>query len=138
MSFAGNALRRAQDLARIRFLRFLVVGAMNTVFGYVVFWLALTMLGNDALAALVSTIAGIAFNFRSTGILVFDSRDSSLLARFVATNAAVYAVDVLGLRGLALYGLTPALAQALLTPFLAVLSYILARDFVFDRKRPSP
>lgn len=133
-SSAMKADRRSplRKLLRIRFLRFLAVGALNTVFGYAAFCLALALTGHSLAAVTLSTIAGVLFNFRSTGAIVFGSSDRRRLTRFVAVYALLFAINALALHVLERTGAAPALGQACLIPFLAMLSYALNRDFVFS------
>ena len=54
-----------------KFVRFLLVGVLNTLFGYFSF-ATLIIIGLDyKLAALLATIIGVLFNFQTTGRLVF-------------------------------------------------------------------
>ena len=54
-----------------RFVRFLLVDVINTLFGYFSF-ATLIIIGLDyKLAALLATIQGVLFNFQTTGRLVF-------------------------------------------------------------------
>lgn len=118
-----------------RFLRFLAVGALNAAFGYGVFCAVFAFTGHSLAAVTISTIAGVLFNFRSTGVIVFGSSDSRLLTRFIAVYALLFVVNALALRALEALGAGAIFAQAGLTPLLAVLSYVLNRDFVFAKHK---
>lgn len=114
-----------------KFFRFLIVGLVNTAFGYGLF-AALTWLGlSYPLAIGLSTIAGIAFNFQSTGRLVFDGAPWQRIWRFVSVYALLYCLNVGSLSWLLTKELDIYLANALLIVPLAVLSYLLQRKFVF-------
>ena len=116
-----------------QFLRFLLVGVMNTAFGYGLFAL-LTWLGLAYPMAIgLATLGGIAFNFQSIGRLVFNKgAPLSRMSRFVAVYAAVYAVNIGGVAVLLRVGLTNVyLANALMILPLAMLAYLLQQKFVF-------
>ena len=116
-----------------QFLRFLLVGVMNTAFGYGLFAL-LTWLGLAYPMAIgLATLGGIAFNFQSIGRLVFNKgAPLSRMSRFVAVYAAVYAVNIGGVAVLVRVGLTNVyLANALMILPLAMLAYLLQQKFVF-------
>jgi putative flippase GtrA len=117
---------------RREFLRFLAVGVLNSLFGYGIFATLLLAGMHYSLALLLATVAGVLFNFKTTGILVFGSRDNRLLFRFVATYAVVYAVNVSLLKALLLAGLDPYLAGALLVLPVATLAFVLNRKLVFN------
>lgn len=114
-----------------RFLRFIVVGGVNTAFGYSVFALLILVGAHYAVAALLSTICGVLFNFRTTGRFVFENRDSSLLLRFVGVYAICYVTGVLLLRLSRALGVDILLAAAVLAFPMAVFSYTLNRLLVF-------
>ena len=145
MSAAGDAssaisatLRaRAWRWADQRFVRFLAVGALNTAFGYATFFVTLTMTSRPVLSVFVTTVAGLLFNFRSIGVLVFRAYDPRLLLRFAAVYAGIFAINAMAVRILEHFAIGLLLAQACLAPALAILSYVLNRDLVFSRARRS-
>lgn len=113
------------------FLRFLVVGVLNTAFGYCVF-VAGMLLGLPAPAALAAAyVLGVLFNFLSTGKLVFDRLDARALPRFIGAYMLVYAVNLGVLALLVRAGLHEFIAQAIAIPFMAALSFVIFRSFVF-------
>lgn len=117
---------------RVAVLRFAVVGLLNTGFGYVAF-LACLALGLPVPAALVlSTGAGVAFNFQTSRRLVFRSRDRGLMPRFVAVYALLTGLDWIALRWLEARGVPAWSAQGGLVLPLAALSFAAQRRFVFQ------
>ena len=129
-----------RQLLAMRFVRFLGVGVLNTAIGYALF-AAFVLAGAPMLAAVAaSTALGALFNFGSIGVLVFASKDMTLLPRFLAVYVGQCAVNALLLAGLARLGLGPLLAQLLLLPLLASGTYLTMRHWVFpDRAAlPSP
>jgi putative flippase GtrA len=116
-------------------LRFLSIGALNTVVGYAIFYVTLALTGHSFVALVTAMTFGVLFNFFSTGTLVFNSKDSRLLHRFIGVYGAVFLVNFVCLWALERVGVGSALAQAILTPVLAYLSYRLNRDFVFSDHR---
>ena len=59
-----------------KFIKFLFVGGVNTVFGYSIFALFLFLGMHYAVATLFATILGILFNFKTTGVIVFNNKDN--------------------------------------------------------------
>lgn len=116
---------------RFQLLRFLLVGGLNTAFGYSVFALMTWFGFSPPIAIGASTVLGILFNFQSTGRLVFGQARRSLLWRFVAAYAVVYGLNVMVLKALVLAGLGPYVANALLILPLAIVAYLLQKKFVF-------
>jgi putative flippase GtrA len=116
----------------VQFLRFLAVGALNALFGYACF-ATLVFVGLDyAIAVLVATVAGVLFNFETTGRVVFGNRDKRLVLRFAGVYSLTYIVNVLSLRALIGWGgLNAYLAGGICVLPLAAMSYMLLRRFVF-------
>ena len=123
----------ADRRAWLLFLRFGVVGLLNTAFGYAVF-AALVLVGVWTSAALVAaTTAGVAFNFQTSRRLVFrsDGHGQGRRLRFVAIYGAVLALNWAVLRMLLGFGIPELQAQALLAIPLAAVSFLGQRAFVF-------
>jgi len=129
-SSCGRVFRILLDYPRSRvWLRFGLVGLVNTGFGYTVFAI-LVLAGIWPGVALIGTMAAaVAFNFQTSRRLVFRSNGSVL--RFVAVYIVVLAVNWATLRLLQWYGLTDLEAQAFLTLPVAVASFVGQRHFVF-------
>jgi len=119
------------DRISTRLLKFLLVGALNTIVGYIIFLLVLWVGLHYSIAIAVSSILGTLFNFKSTGILVFQSRGHSQLLRFIMVYGLLYALNVAGMTALLRFGLQAWLAGLLLVLPLALLSYYLNSRYVF-------
>lgn len=117
------------------FVRFLLVGGLNTAFGYGVFALLVLAGVHYAAAALLGTVLGVLFNFRTTGRIVFGSRDDRLLLRFSLVYAITYAVNVAALKAAKSAGVPILLAGAVLTLPVSLLAFSLQRALVFREAR---
>ena len=116
----------------MQFARFLLVGGLNVVFGYGVFAL-LTWWGLPYPVAIgLATLAGIAFNFQSTGRLVFGSARREQAPRFAGVYAVTYGLNLAGVAGLLHLGLNIYLANALTILPVALIAYMLQRRYVFN------
>ena len=82
----------------IRLVRFLVIGAVNTAFSYLIYALLVLIGLHYSLATLISTVLGIIFNFFTTGRIVFRNMDNRRFIRFILVYAFTYLVNVLFLR----------------------------------------
>ena len=112
-----------------RFIRFLLAGGINTLFGYGVFS-GMVLLGVPPhVALIVGTLTGVLFNFLTTSA-VFRSRDLRLLPRFLAIYSGMLALNMLLLELAMRAGLGPLLAQAIVLPIFT-LTFLAMRRFVF-------
>ena len=113
-----------------RFIGFLAVGGLNTLFGYTAY-AAFLMTGLAPEFAVVgSTIAGMLFNFASLGTL-FGSRDRHRFPRYLITYAVLLAANIVLLKGIIAAGIGPFLGQGIAVILLAPLSFLMMRRFVF-------
>jgi len=117
------------------FLRFLAVGGLNTAFGYGLFALFILLGVHYAIAALLSTILGILFNFKTTGTIVFRSHSNALIVKFFAVYGVTYIVGVLVLKAFKALGVHVLVTAAVTLLPMAALSFVLMRAFVFPRVR---
>lgn len=124
-------------LRAFRFLRFLVAGAVNTLFGFAVYTVAILLHAPTWASLLIGTVAGIAFNFLTVGGYVFRQLSARRLPRFIGAYLLVYAVNLALIDWLS--GLVDGkiVAQLVLVGPMALLSYVLMAYFVFPDKSSS-
>ena len=117
-----------------KFVKFLFVGGLNTAFGYFIYSLFLYIGFHYALASLFATILGVLFNFKTTGIFVFQSRDNKLLVSFFMVYAVVYGLNIVCLKVFDLFNINLYMAGLVLLLPMAVVSFILMKRFVFKKE----
>ncbi len=118
-------------MLKTQFTKFLIVGCVNTLFGYSVYALFVLLGIHYAIASFLSTVAGVIFNFKSTGIFVFKNRDNTLLLRFIGVYLIIYLISVSCLKLFALMKMNMLWSGALLILPMAAVSFILNKNFVF-------
>ncbi|WP_442947651.1 GtrA family protein [Nostoc sp.] len=119
-----------------RFIRFLIVGGINTLFGYSIFSLLIILNFRYEIAALISTICGVLFNFKTTGVIVFKNKNNTLIFKFIGVYTIIYLLQVFLLKQLLAYKINLFIAEALILLPLALVSYILNKIFVFPKFKP--
>jgi len=138
---SGRRLRGSVPAgAPAQFIRFLVVGGVNTAISYGIYAGLVFMGWHYAAANLVAVAAGVVVSFTTTGRLVFGHRDNRRFGRYVVAWGGIYvtSVSIIGVM-LRLTG-DPYAAGALAIPPIAVMSYVAQRFFVFrsdERERRS-
>ncbi len=118
----------------LQFARFLGVGVINTAFGYGVFYAVFAITHSTVIAPLVATLAGIVFNFFSTGTFVFQDRRPQLIWRFLLVYAVQVGANIALLNLLSHWRVDPVIGQLVLLPLLAVGSFWGLRQFVFKAR----
>ncbi len=127
-------MRLIRQALEIRFVRFLLTGGLNTVFGYSIYFVLLRVTGHSIVALTLGTIIGVLFNFFSTGRMVFNASDPRLLWRFALVYVATYVYNAVGLIGLESRGVDPAIGALVLLPGAVAITWILNNRFVFHRR----
>ena len=113
------------------FCRFILIGILNTVFGYGVY-ACFVLLGVDYRISLtISTILGILFNFKTTGHIVFKNKNNKLIYKFFGVYLLIYCMNQITLITLVSFGINALLSQAVLLPFIVFGSFSLNKRWVF-------
>ncbi len=109
----------------VRFVRFIAVGVLNTVFGYAAY-AALIGLGLQPQPALALAFAlGVMWNYLTHARLVFDQKGYRRLLPYTGAYGAIYLINAVALQAALAAGLRPLAAQALLVLPMAALAFFL-------------
>ena len=127
-------LARIDVAERRRLARFLVVGVVNTAFGYAVLLAALALVRNLTAALAITTVLGVLFNFVSTGRLVFRSTSPGRLWRFACVYGLIFVYNDVVLHALERVGVAPRFGGLIALPGAVAISYLLNRSFVFGAR----
>ena len=130
----GRVVEFVNKIWSIRFFRFLFVGGINTVFGYLVFSTFILLKIHYSIALLFSTILGVLFNYFTTGRIVFNNSSPKLLIKFFGVYGITYLINLLFLKIFNYYQVDMLIAGAILVLPIAILSYFLNKVFVFRVK----
>ena len=126
-----------RQLLNYQFIRFLLVGGMNTAFSYGLYaglvWLGL----NYVVANLAATVLGILFSFRSHGQLVFRNTDPRRIARFFGNWMLIWLANVLLIGLLMRCGLNAYWAGGIALLPTALASYLVQKFYVFHEIPPA-
>ena len=123
-------------LLRNQFVRFLIVGGVNTAFSYAVY-ACLLYAGLPYVAAnFGALVAGTLFSFRTQGRFVFGNRDGRLIVRFAACWCAIFLVNITLIRLLIALGFNAYWAGALAMIPVTLLSFVMQKFLVFSVSRP--
>ena len=116
----------------LRFIKFLGVGVINTLFGYGIFALFLFLGLHYSLASLLGTILGVLFNFFTTGRIVFNNRNNLLIWKFISVYVVIYLISLLFLSIINYYNGNLYIWGFLLLGPMAVIAFLLNHLFVFN------
>ena len=116
------------------FVRFLLVGLLNTFFGYAIFAAFIFIGFHYTIATLLSTVLGVLFNFKTLGIMVFKNTKGHLITKFIAVYAVIYCLNIAFLKILSSWNFNLYIAGLVLLFPMAVTAYLLNKHFVFHEK----
>lgn len=116
-----------------QWIRFVLVGGVNTAFSYGIFAACIFSGAGYAIASAASMIAGILFSYRTTGGLVFRNAAGGSLLRFTACYAVVYAFSVMLLEQMDSLGINPYVSGIGVAIPAALLSFVLLKMLAFRK-----
>ncbi|MES2626569.1 MAG: GtrA family protein [Pseudomonadota bacterium] len=114
------------------YLRFLIAGGFNTLFGWLCYAAAILMGAQPWLALILATLTGVVFNFITLGGYAFRSLVMSRFPRFVLAYCVIYTTNLISLQALKPWVDNPIWAQLIITLPLALLSYVIMSKMVFN------
>lgn len=124
-------LRTINTLHKNKLIRFFLVSGINTAFGYGLFAILISVGITYQVALLVSTIAGILFNFKTIGGLVFKNHNNILIFKFFTVYCITYLCNLGGLALFNSFEINIYLGAALLLIPIGLLTFMLNKLFVF-------
>jgi putative flippase GtrA len=113
--------------------KYLLIGGVNTAFGYSVFAILLFFGLHYSLAVLVGTILGVLFNFQSYGRLVFQDYSWNLLSRFVFVYTIIYFANITLLLIFDLVVSNLYISGLMVLPIIAYLGYFFNKRYVWKK-----
>jgi putative flippase GtrA len=116
-----------------QFSIFLLVGALNTIFGYSVYAIFLFIGLHYASAAFLATCIGVLFNFKTTGRIVFQNTKNVLLFKFIFVYMLIYLINIVFLSMLLSMGINAYIGGAITILPMALLGFFLNQRFVFTQ-----
>jgi putative flippase GtrA len=121
-----------------QFVRFVLIGGLNTGVSYGLYAGFLSLGLHYALANLLALLLSILFSFRTQGAFVFRNTDARLLWRFGLAWSAIFLFNLGVIRLLIHLGMNAYVAGALALAPVTVLSYFVQKLVVFGAPRHGP
>lgn len=116
-----------------QYFKFLIIGGINTLFGYIVLTFFLWLQLPHSLAFLIGTLIGIIFNFFTTGRLVFKSSNNKLFFRFILGYLFLYVLNLSLFKGFLFLIPNQYLASFFSTALVSIPAYFVNKKFIFAR-----
>lgn len=110
---------------------FLLVGLFNTLFGYVCFAFFVFLGLHYTLAVAFATCAGVLFNFKTTGKIVFNNTRAILIFKFIGVYAFLYILNISAITLLKSFSTNYYLTGFFALIPITIIAFILNKFFVF-------
>lgn len=119
-------------ILRNKLIRFILVSGINTAFGYGLFALLIYWGISYPFALFIGTVAGILFNFKTTGVLVFKNGSNKLIFKFFGVYGITFSCNLVTLALLKQLGINVYIGGFILLFPVGLLAFWLNRKFVFN------
>ncbi|MBR2069425.1 MAG: GtrA family protein [Candidatus Gastranaerophilales bacterium] len=113
-----------------KFFKFLFVGVLNTAFSYTIYAILITIGLIPNIALFFQYILGVLWNFKTTGLIVFQNNNNKLIYKFVASYIFTFIINSILLHILLKF-INEYIAQAVLILPIALLSFLIFKFWVF-------
>lgn len=114
-----------------QFLVFLMVGGLNTIFGYGAYALFIFIGFHYLYASLFSRLCGFIINFFTMGNLVFKKNEIKLIKKFIIFNIITYFFFILLIKLFNLWSFNAYWSGFFASGLMAILSYLINKYLVF-------
>jgi len=121
-----------------RLIRFGAVGALNTLWSYLIFAGLIFAGMGYVLASLLTIVVSVLVSFLTQGRFVFGHLSGGAFARFVLVWFVIYLAYLAVLTTGHAFGLNSYIGGLLAIPLVAALSYVLQSRFVFNKNQQKP
>ena len=115
----------------IQLVTFILVGILNTMFGYGLFAFLMLLGLHYSLCIILATIICILFNFKTTGVIVFRNHNNKLLLKYVLLYGIMCLLSIILLRISEILGFNLYIAGLVITCIMPLISFILQKKWVF-------
>ena len=121
---------------KTQFIKFIFVGLINTIFGYLAFYFLLKVSSNLFFSTLLAHLLGILFNYKTIGLHVFNHKDNDLIIKFFYVYACTFLLNfscILLLNDF--FKLEYYIGAAIMVLPIALLRFLLNSTYVFNHKK---
>lgn len=133
----GSSVVAAKRVCAPQFLKFLLVGVLNTGFSYSLYCFLVYLGLNFALANFLAVASGVVFSFHTQSSLVFRAGGARQFARFVAAWFLIWALNVLLIKLIMDAGLNAYWAGAVALAPTTLVSFVVQKYLVFASPPPT-
>lgn len=117
--------------ARKQLIAFIVVGGINTLFGYGIYAFFIFIGFHYLYASLFAKLFGFIFSFFTMGKLVFNKLEIKRIKKFIVFNIITYLLFILLIKLMSLFGVNAYISGLIASGLMAILSYLINKYLIF-------
>jgi putative flippase GtrA len=117
------------------FIRFLLIGTLNTGFSYIIYVILLYCGLQYAIANFFALVSGIIFSFKTQGKFVFYNNNNKIFLRFFCIWIIIYFFNIFIIKSILDLGLNAYVSGAIAVIPVTIFSYFLQKFLVFKTIR---
>lgn len=118
-------------MVKKQIINFMLVGIINTIFGYSIYALLIFLGLNYILSVFFSTVLGVLFNFKTISKYVFESNNNKLIFKFMFVYFIVFIVNIFLIKVFKIFDINDYFAGFFAIIPVAILSFLLNKFFVY-------
>jgi putative flippase GtrA len=118
---------------RYQYIRFILTGLINTIFGYGLYIIFLYLKLTPTYSMILTTIFGIIFNFKTIGTYVFKNKSKFLFFKFILVYLITLSFNIETIQLISKFYSDSRIAGFLSIILGSVLSFTLNKKFVFNQ-----
>ncbi len=119
-----------------QFIKFVFVGLINAIFGYLVFYFLLKASSNLFFSTLLAQLLGILFNYKTIGRHVFNHKDNNLIVNFFYVYVFTFLLNLSCILLInKFFKLEYYIGAAIIILPIALLSFFLNSTYVFNHRK---
>ena len=128
-------MQRIINFLKLEQTKFILVGILNTIFGYIVYSSFIILGLNYGFSATIAYLICVLFNFKSYGTLVFKNNNNKLIFKFILSYILLYIIYVGVIKIFLILNFNELISGALSTIITALISYFSNKYYVYKKVR---
>ncbi|KTC66063.1 O antigen biosynthesis protein (plasmid) [Legionella adelaidensis] len=124
-------MQMLSQLTHAQFIRFLLVGGLNTLLSYLIFFIFIQLGFNSTVSMSFAWFMGILINFKMISKWVFQKQNNKLIFKFFALYCVTFLISIFLLKVFSIFIQNISINGMVTVGITSLLSYLGNRNFVF-------
>jgi len=127
---------RLKELSSLEVIKFILIGGINTLIGFIVFSILYFILDDETSSLFLAYIFGVMINFKTYSKYVFTSSDRQVFVNFIMIYLGSFLLNTILLKiFINMIYFNPYISQFLLILIVTPILYLLQKKYVFIKNK---